>query len=1062
MQFIGGDRAEATLVPAAGFPLHRLAGRRHQPQQPPARAHRDRACRRGDPARAAHAAVGYVRPRCSGAAATSPVPWASPRSSLRIPLVLSEGDSHLGLANRMLARAARRVCLSFPIAGRDAPRYRVTGRPIPFSGGDRGAARERFGVPSQEDCVLVFGGSLGARSINEAALAAFAESPFHVLHVSGARDYAELSASPRRPGYDLREYLDLEDFAAALSAADLVVARAGSSVLEIAAHGLPAVLVPYPHATAGHQLQNARFMEAAGAARVIVDGELSPSRLARDVAMLLGDRARMEAMASAARRVAHPRGRRGGRRGAAGGGARMSTHESTARRAQSGGAPWRGRAIHFVGVGGAGMSAYARVAHELGARVSGSDRAGSPYLDRLQEDGVLVPLLGHAAENLPAGEGVELVYSSAVPAENPERAEARRRGLRERPRAELLAELTALRRTIAVAGSHGKTTSASMLVRVLLAAGMDPGWLVGGMIGEGLPNGRWGGGEWLVVEADESDRSMLELDVEIALLTNVELDHARCLRLARRAARRLPRAARACAAGGRVGPPGAARAARRARWSPMTRAISCSRPRGRDSRGGGRRCGSPCRAPTTRSTPRARSRPPASPAPRRSSRRAPSPTFTAPDAASSASAKDRAERWSTTTTRIIRARSPRRSRRRARRCRGARGSSPSSSRTCSRAPAPSRATSGARWRPPTWSWCSTSTRRASAPRTIPGVSGLTVAEAASEAARGRPVYWLPGFADAERALRGLLRGGDVCVVMGAGDVDELARRLVRDGRGALVSRERARAPELPAGVEREVPLARFSTVRTGGAAERFARVADTETLVRLLAWAAEQGLEVSVLGSGSNVLIADEGVPGLVLKLDRALAGVRREGSLLICGGAARLPAVATRAAREGLTGIEFGVNIPGTVGGAVRMNAGAYGGQLANVLEWVEIADAGGVRRVSPDAARARLPPLRARRRRGRRARLLRALRGAAGCDQGDDREHARSPARGAAVGDQDLRLHLQEPRSAGPPMGAAPGSCSPRRAATACRWEARASRPSTRTSSRTPAARAPRTWWR
>jgi UDP-N-acetylenolpyruvoylglucosamine reductase len=164
-----------------------------------------------------------------------------------------------------------------------------------------------------------------------------------------------------------------------------------------------------------------------------------------------------------------------------------------------------------------------------------------------------------------------------------------------------------------------------------------------------------------------------------------------------------------------------------------------------------------------------------------------------------------------------------------------------------------------------------------------------------------------------------------------------------------VSREHARAPELPAGVERDVPLARFSTVRTGGPAERFARAADTEALVRLLAWAAEQGLQVSVLGSGSNVLIADEGVPGLVLKLDRALAGVRREGSRLVCGGAARLPAVATLASREGLTGIEFGVNIPGTVGGAVRMNAGAYGGQLANVLEWVEIADARGVRRVAP-----------------------------------------------------------------------------------------------------------------
>ena len=151
--------------------------------------------------------------------------------------------------------------------------------------------------------------------------------------------------------------------------------------------------------------------------------------------------------------------------------------------------------------------------------------------------------------------------------------------------------------------------------------------------------------------------------------------------------------------------------------------------------------------------------------------------------------------------------------------------------------------------------------------------------------------------------------------------------------GADVSGARSRAAP-PPGVERDVALARFATVRTGGRAELFARVADADQLVSLLAWASEQGVEVSVLGSGSNVLIADEGVSGLVLKLDRALAGVAREGTRLVCGAAARLPAVAVLAARAGLAGIEFGVNIPGTVGGAVRMNAGAYGGQLANVLE--------------------------------------------------------------------------------------------------------------------------------
>ncbi|HEY5193045.1 MAG TPA: Mur ligase domain-containing protein [Solirubrobacteraceae bacterium] len=222
--------------------------------------------------------------------------------------------------------------------------------------------------------------------------------------------------------------------------------------------------------------------------------------------------------------------------------------------------PWAGRRLHFVGVGGAGMSGYARAAHALGATVSGSDRAATPYLERLREEGVLEAHIGHDAANVPTGDRVEIVYSSAVPAENPERVAARERGIADRPRAELLAELTSLRRTIAVAGAHGKTTTASMIVHLLRETGHDPSWLVGSSVGVGLANSYWAptrpssthrvstgsatthsetthppatgsastqttAGGWLVVEADESDRSMLSLNVEIAVLTNVELDH---------------------------------------------------------------------------------------------------------------------------------------------------------------------------------------------------------------------------------------------------------------------------------------------------------------------------------------------------------------------------------------------------------------------------------------------------------------------------------------------------------------------------------------------------------
>jgi UDP-N-acetylmuramate dehydrogenase len=153
----------------------------------------------------------------------------------------------------------------------------------------------------------------------------------------------------------------------------------------------------------------------------------------------------------------------------------------------------------------------------------------------------------------------------------------------------------------------------------------------------------------------------------------------------------------------------------------------------------------------------------------------------------------------------------------------------------------------------------------------------------------------------------------------------------------------------PPGVERDYPLARLTTIRTGGPAELFARAGTLQALERLVEWAADEGLEVGVVGSGSNLLVADAGVRGLVLKLDKELSKIEIDATRIECGGGARLPAVSARAAQAGLTGLEFGVNIPGTVGGAVRMNANAYGGQLARVLEWVDVVDRGGTRRREP-----------------------------------------------------------------------------------------------------------------
>ncbi len=299
--FVGGDRAELELVPAAGYPLHSLrvvSLPRRRPLKAVRAAAVDATALRG--ARSLirelgpHAVVG------AGGYVAGPVGLAAVLA--RIPLVLIEADSHLGLTNRILAPAARRVCLAFPIAGRSGGRYRVTGRPVPPPATDRAAARARFGIPPRATCVLVFGGSLGARSINHAAIDAFAGARFHVLHAAGTRDLPELS-SPG-PHYDLRGYIS--EFGEALLASDLVVARSGGSVFEIAAAGRPAVLIPYPHATADHQTENARFMERAGAAIVIPDSELSGPRLAREVGGLLADRGRLTAMARASAELARP------------------------------------------------------------------------------------------------------------------------------------------------------------------------------------------------------------------------------------------------------------------------------------------------------------------------------------------------------------------------------------------------------------------------------------------------------------------------------------------------------------------------------------------------------------------------------------------------------------------------------------------------------------------------------------------------------------------------------------------------------------------------------------
>ncbi|HEX4732084.1 MAG TPA: UDP-N-acetylglucosamine--N-acetylmuramyl-(pentapeptide) pyrophosphoryl-undecaprenol N-acetylglucosamine transferase [Solirubrobacterales bacterium] len=313
VSFLGTrDRMEAELVPAAGYEIDFLRVRGIDRRNPL------RAARAGFEAIGAVGAARAVLRRrhadvVMGGGGYVAGPAGLAATLARTPLVLTEADSHLGLANRMLAGRARRVCLAFPIEGRAGGRYLVTGRPVPEAvlAADRGAARFRFEISADAKTLLVVGGSQGAKSVNFAAIEAFAEREgrdFRVLHLAGTRDYAalreRLDAAPHAEGYELISYEpNLGDV---LAASDLVLGRSGGSIFEFTAAGRPAVLVPYPFATADHQRANARWMAAAGAATIVEDDALDPAALLAEVGGILGDPVRLERMAAAARGLAKP------------------------------------------------------------------------------------------------------------------------------------------------------------------------------------------------------------------------------------------------------------------------------------------------------------------------------------------------------------------------------------------------------------------------------------------------------------------------------------------------------------------------------------------------------------------------------------------------------------------------------------------------------------------------------------------------------------------------------------------------------------------------------------
>jgi UDP-N-acetylmuramate--alanine ligase len=450
-------------------------------------------------------------------------------------------------------------------------------------------------------------------------------------------------------------------------------------------------------------------------------------------------------------------------------------------------APFSGRALHFIGIGGAGMSGLALVARQLGATVTGSDQAESSYCGPLRAAGI-EPVIGHDAANLP--EAAEVVVSTAIPDDNPELAAAREAGATVLHRGELLGELSRMKRTIAVGGTHGKTTSASMAALALLEAGREPAFLIGGELRAAGTNAAWGAGEWAVIEADESDRSFLNLGRDVAVVTNIELDHhATYANLGElRAAFEefaAPAAVRVLGPGvelagegeaiafgieeGEAGPaPAVPRGGVRAEKVRLHRGSSSFQVDGVQIE---------LQVPGEHNVLNAL----AALAALRSA--GVSIDEAAPGLARFTGAGRRFEAHGRTASGALvyddYAHHP---------------TEVQATLAAARTLEPRRLV--ACFQPHLYSRTRMLARefgRALAladlivvldvyrarerPEDFPGVSGLLVAQAAADAAGGRPVWWLPRIDDAEQQLRGELREGDLLLTLGAGNVDELARRL---------------------------------------------------------------------------------------------------------------------------------------------------------------------------------------------------------------------------------------------------------------------------------------------
>jgi UDP-N-acetylmuramate--alanine ligase len=897
-------------------------------------------------------------------------PMARAAVSQGVPLVCVSYDRTPGLATRRQARHAVGSAVAF--SDSDLPRAHHTGAPVRRHvrtidvTSRREEARNILGIPTDIMLVTVMGGSLGSAALNSACRAfvercreqahIIGQRPVGILHLCGDRFVENEGEESLQSGVWYRTVGYEPRIAEVYAASDVLVARAGAStVAEIAAVGVPSVLVPWPAAAEDHQRLNARWLAEAKAAELIEEAQLSTDVLFERITELLRDDEAREAMSRRARKLGEASRSDGLVRFINDVAQRRTTVASTddidGRRDEP------ARRIHVVGVGGPGMSAVATVLAEMGHRVSGSDLRRSHTMDQLEAAGVRVHI-GHSPDHV---EDVDtVVYSTAIPQDNIELVSARRAGIEVIHRGDMLGRICARARSVGVAGTHGKTTTSALLLRILGDAGREPSYVIGAEVGDTGRGAQWTGGEVLIVEADESDGTHEKLPLSSVILTNIDLDHLDHFGSLEglvdsfdRFLRRVDGPVVVCIDDVNIQRLSAIKAVGRAVVTYGTNDNADVRVSDIDVTDSGTSFHLTTSSTTLVVT---------------------IPLFGEHNALNAAGAIALA------TTLGVSVREAAASLegfggvdRRFMECGSMSGVTfiddyahvPTEINAVLKAAAQRYANRGrlvAVFQPNRYHRIAAMANEfgacfsaadlvvitdiyASGTTPIPGVTGELVADAVRAQHPTGAVLYVADRRQVSRTVAEHLRAGDVVVSMGCGDIETFPQEAILE-LGVSAVKKWCDARSITSELNGEV--GRLTTYRVGGRA-RLVVAPDNMDQVREFAGQVPPPVPFYALGNGSNTLVSDHGFDGVVLCLPRTsgtIAGdeidyrVDGDSCVATVDASMKLPVFARRTVADGWCGAEWMVGVPGTMGGAVRMNAGGHGSDMASSVVAIEIFD--------------------------------------------------------------------------------------------------------------------------